>query len=127
MPAPVLDGVVPPGQLAALRLAANGLTSRQIAGRLGVSEQAIHLRLKVAAKSLGASSRTHAVAVALRLGVLALEEVHVPGGISAATEVPPRNALSAPLRPEPPRVGTPSRTGGSSGPQNATQAREAIR
>lgn len=79
MPAPVLDGHLSPGQLAALRLAANGFTSRQIAVRLGTTEQGIHLRLKAASKSLGASSRTHAVAVALRLGLLGLEEVRLPG------------------------------------------------
>lgn len=35
-----------PGQLAALRLAASGYTSRQIATRLGTSDRAVHLRLK---------------------------------------------------------------------------------
>lgn len=61
----VLDGRLSPGQLAALRLAASGYTSRQIAARLSTTETGINLRLKTAAKSLGARSRTHAVVIAL--------------------------------------------------------------
>ena len=74
----ILDGRLSPGQLAALRLAANGLTSRQIAVRLGTTERGIHLRLITATRSLGAQSRTHAVAVALRLGLLSLDEIDLP-------------------------------------------------
>ncbi|MFE0088795.1 LuxR C-terminal-related transcriptional regulator [Streptomyces sp. NPDC059016] len=69
---------ISPGQLAALRLAANGLTSRQIAARLRTTEQGVHLRLKAAAHTLGATSRTHAVAIALRTGVLQPDEIQVP-------------------------------------------------
>lgn len=74
----VLDGRLSPGQLAALRLAANGLTSRQIAVRLDTTERGIHLRLTAVAASLGAKSRTHAVAVALRLGLLGLDDIALP-------------------------------------------------
>ncbi|MFP8960011.1 LuxR C-terminal-related transcriptional regulator [Streptomyces nanhaiensis] len=73
-----LDGHLSPGQLAALRLAANGMTSREIARILGTTEQGIHLRLKTASKSLGAASRTHAVALALKRGLLDLDDVTDP-------------------------------------------------
>jgi DNA-binding NarL/FixJ family response regulator len=59
-----------PGQVAALRLVAAGYTSRQIATRLSTTERGIHLRLKEAAVRLGARSRTHAVVIALRRGLI---------------------------------------------------------
>ncbi|MFE9398629.1 LuxR C-terminal-related transcriptional regulator [Streptomyces flavidovirens] len=80
----VLDGRLSPGQLTALRLAANGHTSKQIASRVGVTEAAIHLRLTLAARSLGAASRTQAVAVALRLGLIDLDDIRVPERWSGA-------------------------------------------
>lgn len=64
-----------PGQLAALRLAASGYTSRQIAHRLDTTEQGVHLRLKEAQVRLGARSRTHAVVIALRRCVIRFDEL----------------------------------------------------
>jgi DNA-binding CsgD family transcriptional regulator len=63
------------GQLAALRLAASGYTSRQIAARLDTTEQAVHLRLKEAQVRLGARSRTHAVVIALRRHVISFDDL----------------------------------------------------
>ncbi|WP_328336794.1 LuxR C-terminal-related transcriptional regulator [Streptomyces violaceus] len=63
------------GQLAALRLAASGYTSRQIAGRLGTTEDGVHLRLREAQVRLGARSRTHAVVIALRRAVIRFDEL----------------------------------------------------
>lgn len=74
-----LDGHLSPGELAALRLSANGYTSKQIAARLDTTETGIHLRLNRAAVSLGAKSRIHLVAIALRTGVLDLRDIRVPG------------------------------------------------
>ncbi|MFF8829299.1 hypothetical protein [Streptomyces sp. NPDC015131] len=68
---------ISPGQLAALRLSASGYTAREIARRLDTTETGIHLRLNAAAHTLGARSRTHAVAVALRVGLLRLDEVEM--------------------------------------------------
>jgi DNA-binding CsgD family transcriptional regulator len=79
-----------PGQLAALRLAASGYTSRQIAVRLGTTEQGVHLRLKEAAVRLGAKSRTHAAVVAVACGLLRPDELELP---SLGGE-PPRGPLS---------------------------------
>jgi DNA-binding NarL/FixJ family response regulator len=65
------------GQLAALRLAASGYTSRQIAHRLDTTEQGVHLRLKDAAIRLGARSRTHAVAIALHRRLIFFDELEL--------------------------------------------------
>lgn len=81
---PRLLNRVSPGQLDALRMAANGFTSRQIAGRLGVSEQAVHLRLKAVAHALGARNRTHAVVVAARIGLLDIHDTRLPAQRPAA-------------------------------------------
>jgi len=81
----VFDGRLSPGQLAALRLAASGYTSRQIATRLGTTEVGIDVRLTCAARSLGAKSRTHAVVVALARGLLRLEELEIPPPPQKAT------------------------------------------
>lgn len=66
------------GQLAALRLAASGYTSRQIAHRLNTTEQAVHLRLQEAQVRLGARSRTHAAVIALRRCVIRFDELDIP-------------------------------------------------
>jgi DNA-binding CsgD family transcriptional regulator len=106
---------ITPGQLAALRLAANGMTSRQIAVRLGTTEQGIHIRLTAVAHTLGARSRTHAVALALRMGLLRLDEVEMgheqpqapasrpetPSGSAACSDpLPGRQTAAQPRRNE---------------------------
>ncbi|SHL73941.1 LuxR C-terminal-related transcriptional regulator [Streptomyces yunnanensis] len=63
-------------QLEALVYAANGLTSSQIAGRLGCGRDAINLRIRYAASALGATSRTHAVALAIARGLIDPDEIH---------------------------------------------------
>ncbi|GGX49213.1 LuxR C-terminal-related transcriptional regulator [Streptomyces noursei] len=63
-------------QLEALVLAANGLTSAQIAHRLGCGRDAVNLRIRYAAGHLGASSRTHAVALAIAAGLIGTDEIH---------------------------------------------------
>lgn len=73
-----------PGQLGALRLAASGYTSRQIATRLHTTEQAVHLRLKEAQVRLGARSRTHAVVIALRRAVIHFDELDLEPERNAA-------------------------------------------
>ncbi|WP_053751986.1 helix-turn-helix domain-containing protein [Streptomyces sp. MMG1533] len=78
MRSPAYEGKpLSPGQLAALRLAASGYTSRQIAARLDTTEQGVHLRLKEAAARLGARSRTHAVVIALRRHVIHFDEIEL--------------------------------------------------
>lgn len=74
----ILNGHLTAAQLAALRLAANGLTAGQIARRLGTTETGIHLRLNQAARAMGATSRPHLVALALVTGVLNPNDIHQP-------------------------------------------------
>jgi DNA-binding NarL/FixJ family response regulator len=73
-----------PGQLAALRLAASGYTSQQIATRLGSTEQGVHLRLKEAQVRLGARSRTHAVVIAIARELIRIDELELPSRQQAA-------------------------------------------
>lgn len=72
------------GQLDALRLAASGYTSRQIAHRLDTTEQGVHLRLKEACVRLEARSRTHAVAIALHRRLIRFAELELDQPARAA-------------------------------------------
>ncbi|WP_048574422.1 LuxR C-terminal-related transcriptional regulator [Streptomyces leeuwenhoekii] len=115
----VFDGRLSPGQLAALRLAASGYTSRQIATRLETTEQGIHLRLREAATSLGARSRTHAVVIALARGLLRLDELDLPstGGVSL------QKPADAPLAASQPTSAHPGAPGAERPSQGRTAAR----
>lgn len=55
---------------AVLRLSANGLTSFQIAGHLGVSESTIEEYWKRVRRKLKARNKVHAVAIALQLRLI---------------------------------------------------------
>lgn len=78
MPAPTTPGQLAPARLEALRLSANGLTSAEIARRVGATKTAVDVRLTAASRCLGTRSRIQAVAVAMRLGLLRAEDVTVP-------------------------------------------------
>ena len=62
-------------ELEALTLFANGKSADEIAAALNVSQGMAHHYLRVAARKLGARNRVHAVAVAVRNGL-----VKVTGG-----------------------------------------------
>jgi DNA-binding NarL/FixJ family response regulator len=55
-----------------LRLVADGCQNKQIAWKLGISEQTVKAHLKSIFDKLGVGDRTHAVTVALRRGVIDL-------------------------------------------------------
>lgn len=59
-----------PRELEVLRAVADGCTNRQVASRLGVSEDTIKTHLSRAMEKLGAADRTHAIAILLRRGLL---------------------------------------------------------
>ena len=59
---------------------ANGHTNRQIGRALGLSEDTIKTRVGKVLRKLRVHDRAHAVAVALRMGLLDLEAVEVPPG-----------------------------------------------
>jgi DNA-binding CsgD family transcriptional regulator len=83
-----------PGQLAALRLAASGFTSRQIAARLNTTEDGVSLRLREVRVRLGARSRIHAAVIALDRGVIRFDELDLP----EPTVAGPREALDGPQK-----------------------------
>jgi DNA-binding CsgD family transcriptional regulator len=59
-------------ELEALTLFANGKSADEIAAALKVSQGMAHHYLRVAARKLGARNRVHAVAVAVRNGLVAV-------------------------------------------------------
>jgi DNA-binding NarL/FixJ family response regulator len=61
-------------ELEVLRLAARGLTNRDIAGRLNIGQRTVQSHLAGIFAKTGSQSRTEAVVTALRKGWLSLEE-----------------------------------------------------
>lgn len=53
-----------------LQAAANGESSKLVAARLGLSKETVDGYAKVARQKLFAKSRTHAVAIAMRKGLI---------------------------------------------------------
>lgn len=76
------------GQLAVLRLVADGHNYRETAALLGISEDAVKKRCTRAADVLGTNHITHTVAVALRRGLLE-EDIPMPDQeqLAQATEL----------------------------------------
>jgi DNA-binding CsgD family transcriptional regulator len=64
---------VPIRQLTCLRLAAQGLGIRQIAKRLNVHESTVKNQLANTRARLGARSTTHAVAIAVAIGLVTVD------------------------------------------------------
>lgn len=64
----------------ALVLAANGKTNAAIARALGLNVETVKSRMQSILRKLRASDRTQAVAVALRLGVLSMDDIAIPPG-----------------------------------------------
>jgi DNA-binding NarL/FixJ family response regulator len=58
-------------ELDVLRLLAEGLPHEEIGRRLGIGSETVRTHLRKASERLGASTRTQAVATALRLGLIA--------------------------------------------------------
>ena len=57
-------------EIEALSLFANGRTAEEVAVILGMSRSMALHHLRVAARKLGARNRVHAVAIAVRLGLI---------------------------------------------------------
>jgi DNA-binding NarL/FixJ family response regulator len=55
-----------------LALVASGLGNKEIASRLGTASGTIKIHVQNVLEKLGASGRTHAVAIAIRRGILHL-------------------------------------------------------
>ncbi|MFF9003598.1 response regulator transcription factor [Streptomyces achromogenes] len=84
-------------QIQILKLAANGNTNRAIGRQLEISEESVKTHMQAALRKLRVGDRTQAVAVALRLELIRLEEIAVPAAAnydSRLTEAPPENGTS---------------------------------
>ena len=64
------NGKLTARELDLLRLLAEGLQHEEIGRRLGISSETVRTHLRKASDRLGASTRTQAVATALRLGLI---------------------------------------------------------
>ena len=64
------SGKLTPRELDVLRLLAEGLQHEEIGRRLGISSETVRTHLRKASDRLGATTRTQAVATALRLGLI---------------------------------------------------------
>jgi len=74
LPAPAATASIEPltpREMDVLELLAEGLANRAIAQRLGISEHTVKFHLNAILGKLGAQSRTEAVVLAIRLGLLA--------------------------------------------------------
>lgn len=63
-------GLLSPRELAVLRLVAAGLSNRQIAGTLSISERTVKFHVTAVFNKLGAENRAQAVAIAAERGLL---------------------------------------------------------
>lgn len=77
----------------ALLLAANGHTNRGIARAMGLTEETVKTHMVKLRRKLRAADRTHAVAIALAMGVLPLADVDVPEDANRGY-LPPENRTS---------------------------------
>jgi DNA-binding NarL/FixJ family response regulator len=59
-------------QLEVLDLVKEGLRNKEIASELGISEATVNYHIKHLGDKLGANDKAHAVAIALRRGLLSL-------------------------------------------------------
>lgn len=59
-----------PRQVQVLQMLAGGMTTRQVALRIGISPSTVNVYVKRAADRLGAIGRTHAVALAIAFGLI---------------------------------------------------------
>ena len=61
-----------------LLLAANGNTNTAIGRNLGISRPTVDRHLSNVFRTLGATDRTQAVAIALAIGELGYHQIHIP-------------------------------------------------
>jgi DNA-binding NarL/FixJ family response regulator len=64
------DDVLTPAEFAVLRLIAEGNANKQIAAQLSITEETVKGRVKNILSKLGANDRTHAVAIAMKRGII---------------------------------------------------------
>lgn len=80
----VAGGPLTARQVEVLRLVANGNSAAEIGRWLWIEPCSVQTVLRNAYRALGVNDRAHAVAVAIRLGLIPLDDVHVPAALSAS-------------------------------------------
>jgi len=70
-PAPVLDDLTP-RETEVLRMLAEGLGNREVAARLGISDHTVRFHISSILDKLGAATRTEAVTMGIRMGIILL-------------------------------------------------------
>ncbi|HLB64703.1 MAG TPA: response regulator transcription factor, partial [Anaerolineales bacterium] len=71
-PPPAMDEPLTPRESEVLALLAEGLPNKSIAGRLGITEHTAKFHVNAILRKLGAQSRTEAVVLATRRGLILL-------------------------------------------------------
>ena len=66
------DDALTPAEVVVLRLIAAGNANKEIAAQLFITEQTVKSRVKSILSKLGANSRTHAVTIGLKRGIIVL-------------------------------------------------------
>lgn len=74
--------LITPRQRQVLALAANGNTNRAIGRALGVDEDTVKSLMRVVLRQMHAADRAQATAVALRLGILRLDDITLPPALA---------------------------------------------
>jgi DNA-binding NarL/FixJ family response regulator len=67
------DDALTPAELAVLRLIAEGNSNKQIAAQFSITEETVKGRVKNILSKLAANDRTHAVAIAMKRGIIELQ------------------------------------------------------
>jgi NarL family two-component system response regulator YdfI len=70
-PTPTLDDLTP-REVEVLRMLAEGLGNREMASRLGISDHTVKFHISSILDKLGASTRTEAVTMGIRMGIILL-------------------------------------------------------
>ena len=70
-PMPTLDDLTP-REVEVLRMLAEGLGNREMASRLGISDHTVKFHISSILDKLGASTRTEAVTMGIRMGIILL-------------------------------------------------------
>jgi DNA-binding NarL/FixJ family response regulator len=67
------DETLSPGEIAVLRLIAEGNGNKQIAHQISVTEETVKSRVKGILSKLGANDRAHAATIGLKRGIIELD------------------------------------------------------
>ncbi|MFJ3043672.1 response regulator transcription factor [Streptomyces tendae] len=83
---PVPSVRLTPRQLQVLHLAANGHPNKAIGRQLGTAEDTVKSQMAALMRRLHVEDRAHAVAVAIRLGLVSVDTVAIPQALTVVRE-----------------------------------------